>query len=397
MATKNMKRGKTDESSSSSVIAAEKMPVLPLGLFVPLERKKGVQSIAWEDYEFTVPKPIVEMKHIVHDFVPFEIEVPVKPPFRVLRFDLDVEKIKIEHSSNGLLLCQGQKKMIVQHRRAIAYKYYVYNPSINQFTTLPNPEYYLKSKHLGMTIAYDPSKSPHYKIIFVSSQGSDIRFGTSYMIEIYSSETQTCKPIFPFTLDEEYDIYFAGGVYWNNAVHWHHDSGFILYFKLDKEVLGHMYCPFHLLGVSHERYCGYMYESRGRLLVVEIPHPPDNVRYKIHELKKDYSGWIMKYRVDLEQVSRSFPEIISTTYRAADGSGFFHYTLLSLVLGEKDEDSFLVLQIPKKAIRFNIVSRTCHKLLDFTGEPRSIRSFDFDGIYVHKPNTFQFAESLCSV
>ncbi|XP_071736519.1 F-box protein At5g07610-like [Rutidosis leptorrhynchoides] len=318
------------------------------------------------------PQPIKESKQVVCDFVPFDIEAPVKPPFRVLKFDQDVEKIKIEDSSNGLLLCQSKSKSTLQNwpRPVISYKYYVYKPSINQLTTLPNPEYYDKSKHLGMTIAYDPSKSPHYKIVFT---------------------------VYPFTLDEQHDIYIGGGIYWNNAIHWYHNSGFILYFKLDEKVLDHIYCPFHLLGVSHELYCGYMYEFRGHLLVVEIPNPPDNVKFKIHELKKDYSGWNMKYRVDLEQVSRSFPEVVCTTIRAADDRAIIDCRLLSLVLGEKDEDSFLVLEIPGKAIRFNIVSRTSHKLLDFTGDPRSIRSIDFDGIYVHKLNVFQFADSLCSV
>ncbi|KAK9931549.1 hypothetical protein M0R45_018823 [Rubus argutus] len=64
----------------------------------------------------------------------------------------------------------------------------------------------------------DPSKSPHYKIIFVSEvSGSE----SSHLIkiDIYSSETESGDlPRRAFTLP--YDIGFYNAVYWNDAIYW---------------------------------------------------------------------------------------------------------------------------------------------------------------------------------
>nr|XP_043634255.1 F-box protein At5g07610-like [Erigeron canadensis]XP_043634256.1 F-box protein At5g07610-like [Erigeron canadensis] len=349
----------------------------PSGLFVPLLRKK--------------------IPHLECDFVPFDIENPGKAPFRTPNFDPDVKRIDIEHSSNGLLLCSSKTRDLT-NRYGFTHKYYMYNPTTNQSITLPKLENYDNSKRLGMTIAFDPSKSPHYKVVYVCGLGTDRRAGvTGYQIETYSSETRTCKVSYELALDEEIDIYFGAGVYWNNAIHWIHHTGFVLYFNLEKEVVDHVLTPGAHQRVDPESYTSYMYESCDHLLVAQIRNAL-NTEFNIFESKRDYSSWIVKYRVDIDGLRRPYPEIIFDH----NNPRTFCFTLLSIVLGEKDndDDSFLVLEIGdelKKAVRFNLSSKTSHKLLDFTAFPHSIRSIDFDGIYVHNPNTFQFTESLYNV
>ncbi|GKB16215.1 F-box protein-like protein isoform X1 [Tanacetum coccineum] len=73
-------------------------------------------------------------------------------------------------------------------------KSYVYNPSVNSSKLLPEPLISeLKSSEviLNMKMAFDPTKSPHYKLVHVQSIGED-----------------DDVPIFGY------------GLYWNDAIHW---------------------------------------------------------------------------------------------------------------------------------------------------------------------------------
>lgn len=74
-------------------------------------------------------------------------------------------------------------------------------------------------------------------------------------------------------------------------------------------------------------------------------------------MKRDYLGWFEKYHVDIEQVGGSFPEILNPQSRL-----IFEFAALSIMLGEKEDESFLVLEIPGKAVRLNLVSKIFHKL-----------------------------------
>lgn len=86
-----------------------------------------------------------------------------------------------------------------------------------------------------MTLAFDHSKSPHYRIIHVYGFYHDEAPEKGYQIEIYSSQTRTCPPLYAFSIrDEDINMCFHGGVYWNNAVHYlNQEKGFVLYFNLD--------------------------------------------------------------------------------------------------------------------------------------------------------------------
>ena len=69
--------------------------------------------------------------------------------------------------------------------------------------------------------------------------------------------------------------------------------------------------------------------------------------------------------------------------------------MLCIVLGEKEEDSFLVLEVRGKALRFNLATNTFHKFHDFPvsryrpfPEPISVFSVI--------PDVYLFVESLYS-
>ncbi|GJS91499.1 hypothetical protein Tco_0774135 [Tanacetum coccineum] len=90
----------------------------------------------------------------------------------------EADNVKILQSCNGLLLCGGSGLPVF---------YYVYNPSTNQYKKLPYPDcsldnspYYSSAR---LRIAFDPTKSLHYKLVDARRIFYDID------IQIYSSET----------------------------------------------------------------------------------------------------------------------------------------------------------------------------------------------------------------
>ncbi|KAK9292242.1 hypothetical protein L1049_020206 [Liquidambar formosana] len=74
--------------------------------------------------------------------------------------------------------------------------YYIYSPTTRQYTMLRKVGYGDPSIVFSVSIAFDPSKSPHYKVVYV--WGFDNGFYDPMMdmdkqIEIYSSETGLWK------------------------------------------------------------------------------------------------------------------------------------------------------------------------------------------------------------
>ncbi|XP_071707835.1 F-box protein At5g07610-like [Rutidosis leptorrhynchoides] len=323
-------------------------------------------------------------------FVPFDVNSPVKfPDFTTLirNIDPDADYIKLKHSCNGLMLCITEN---IRHSdyKAITDKHYVFNPTINQLTMVPGSGKF----DLGMSLAFDPLKSPYYKIIYVSSflRGDSSRDndGYHYQIHMYSSQTHTCKLSYKHRIARRNsNVDFKSAVYWNNAIHWIDRFGFIVYFDLDQEMIYEIKTPafacFDLKDIL--KYRSYIFESRVELLLVEI-YCPLITKFKIYELKRDYSEWLVKYHVDLEEFDGTlFPESMKTSLKA---NHFFEFDVLSLVLGV---ESFLVVETPTKILKLNLDSKTYHILRDYTS-PR-ITPSQVPCLY-QWPNVYQFAMSL---
>ncbi|XP_071709378.1 F-box protein At5g07610-like [Rutidosis leptorrhynchoides] len=282
-----------------------------------------------------------------------------KAPYVTLNFDPTDYGTVIVHSCNGIMLVSQNLTNPFGVNR------YVYNPTINQFIVLPKHEPFNSKFHCAITLAFDPSKSPYYKIVSICGFGPNY-----YRIGIYSSQTCTWKASCNF--NSNIDRFY--GVYWNNAVHWLDKTGLFLYFNLDEEIVREMHTSFCSLGTEH------MFESRDHLLLVEADIPSKVV--KIHELKRDYSGWFVKYHIELDQLGRSFPKLAEYKFR-----------VLSIVLDEKEEDeSFFVLAIGRVAIRFNLVANTFYQLYYFNA------SYNYGEMFINRfPDTQQFIPSLYKV
>ncbi|KAI3471028.1 hypothetical protein Pfo_027691 [Paulownia fortunei] len=274
-----------------------------------------------------------------------------------LNFTKDPSGISILHSCDGLLLCSNFRADD-QNRR-----YYVCNPTTNKFSTLPKLDGGggIWTRILGMSLAFDPAKSPHYKVVCVRGLGIDL------------GEYQS-------------QVDFENGVYWNGSIHWiRKRNKHSLYFNPDDHQMPPQIMPMPPFPDSLDWRSNYYYfgESCDRLHYIEISRP--QIQFNVYEMKRDYSEWFVKYQVDLSPVVACFDQL--------DSYYFWHYyvfSIFTLVRGEKEEDSFLVLQIPGKAVQYNLVCTTFETLYEFK-EGMAIGPSGF------RYAKFQYIESLCCV
>ncbi|KAL2248562.1 F-box protein At5g07610-like [Sesamum indicum] len=317
------------------------------------------------------------------EYVPFSLGVPPTAPFRQLNITEECSGFRILQSCNGLLLCCSSS-----WGRYYSKRYYVYNPTTKRFSALPKLDgaSWGSTGVRGMSLAFDPAKSPHYKVVCV--RGFDVDSEEyHYQFEVYSSEKgpwRKCGE--PFTADVD----FENGVYWNGAVHWiSNGAGDSFYFNTDSEVLEKMPMPPIPDGWDW-RSNYYFGESCDHLHYIEIYAP--QIQFNVYEMKRDYSAWFVKYQVDLSPVVAANPGMIRDNFEPTDWH-YYAFSVFVLVRGEQEEDSFLVLQIPGKAIRYNIVCKTFEIVHEFEGA----EEVDDDSLTFPRVNGFQYIESLCCV
>ncbi|TXG70584.1 hypothetical protein EZV62_005519 [Acer yangbiense] len=314
--------------------------------------------------------------HREYEFVPLT-DKPTSPPFKTLTFVNHPSGLEILQSCHGLLFCSSFNK------RDFGRDYYIYNPTTKQFRTLPLPpgcqDLTIVS---GMTLAYDPHKSPHYKVVCVRESDSwqdylgiysqlghlnpskydhhCVRMGyySRHQIEVYSSETRSWK-LFGRPCIVHYGMDFRKGVFWNGAVHWVNYFSPSLYFKVDDEKLRKMPMPAtpNPDDWKSGRRFMHLVESREHLHLFEIYR---TTKFDVYELKTDYSGWFVKYQVDLDSITVAFPEMISTHLHPSD------FAILDIIREADDEESYMVLHIPGKLIRYNLNDKTFNMIYGFS-------------------------------
>lgn len=230
-------------------------------------------------------------------------------------------------------------------------KHYIYNPTTKQFTTLPPPLHGRDdSQVLGVSLAFDPSESPVYKVVACIRNCDD-----QYQILIYSSETGPWRASgAPFTAANSVD--FQSGVYWNGGMHWVSRIEASLYFDLSEEAVREM--PMPLTSYDYEErgiWIRYFGESGGHLHLVHFDFD-SMTQFDVLEMARDHSAWFVKFRVDLSEVARTYPETLN--YNDEYDFYMFSFSIPCLVRREKDEDSFLVLHINGQVIRYNFMSKS---------------------------------------
>lgn len=362
---------------------------------------KSPQGLFLQRIRSTCTTNTTNSRSLECDFVPFDIVNYVKPPFKTLKFDVNENEnenvgnldIIVLHSCNGVMLCYSMNEYLCNVTKLMVYNpvYYVYNPTINQVVTLPKLEGcdWVQRRPRGMTLVFDPLKSSYYKVVCVRGY---MWTELLYNIDIYSSESKSWKMCGkPFGI--EIDTEFMCGVYWNDAVHWIDKKGFVLYLKINEECLDRIPIPVTRAGWNVKRHCYPLVESRDCLLFIDVPSL--SIEFDVYEMNRDYSGWLVKYHVDLNQVMKKYPETSLMSYFGPGQSFVIH----CLVLGEKEENSFLVLEVCGKAIRYNIALKTCEELCDLDVSHSFRMSVADDGFSKvgRWPGAFLFFESLIYV
>ncbi|OMO52198.1 hypothetical protein COLO4_37361 [Corchorus olitorius] len=293
---------------------------------------------------------------------------------------------EIVQSCHGLLiLCHNDDS-----------SYYIYNPTTKQKVSLPPNLDTRNSESNYLNLAFDPTKSPHYKVVCVRRVADgDLKFSDTWdskyvkrQIEIYSSQTRSWR-LSGNAFTAHSNTIFREGVFCNGAIHWiNYGDHSILYFNIDDEKLGQLPLPKlppNIRSGYGTKYMTYLMECRGHLHHIGTCLPPTEL--KVQEMESDYSGWIVKYHVDLNPLIVAFPE---TQQR--------YLSLLFVVREANDEDSYMVLQIPGKAIRLNLKDGHFNKICvlePVVNDEEGIVFSLYTSLKIFSPH--QFIQTLSSV
>ncbi|XP_050373645.1 F-box protein At5g07610-like [Argentina anserina] len=338
--------------------------------------------------------------------VHLQLQQPGRNPFKALHDSApDASIFRILQSCNGLFLCHIPYAFS-KHRKL--HPVFVVNPTTNRFRALSPPgvtvsETILRNGFVRYGLAFDPSRSPHYKVVCINSY----RDGR-HEIEIYSSETggwkkkQLNAPFFPKPMEfdsrsREGAVYCDGAVHWirsraNAGLSWgsirtgdgpwsRDECDVLHYFNFGEERLGvaPVAPPVPLVvknialqeggtfggdGIFPTEWptlaSRYLGECGGRLCLIET-YKHCMTEFDVMEMESDYSGWLVKYNVDLN------PLVAAALRRRIP----IAFVILGLV--QEDQTYFevegtstdLLLHLPGKVISYNLVTKTfktCVKL-----------------------------------
>ncbi|GJZ70237.1 hypothetical protein Tco_0633787 [Tanacetum coccineum] len=95
----------------------------------------------------------------------------------------------------------------------------------------------------------------------------------------------------------------------------------------------------------------YFGESRGHLHLVETVDSQSHLHLNVYEMSSDDSEWFIKYQVELNELPIAYPNIIFS-------HRYYLFEVLDVVRGEEEDDTFIVVKIAIKIIRFNIFDKT---------------------------------------
>ncbi|CAN6973877.1 unnamed protein product [Brassica oleracea var. botrytis] len=220
------------------------------------------------------------------------------------------------------------------------------------------------SDHVALSLAFDPSESPHYKVFCL---GKTSNSSVLCHLEVYSS----------------------------NEVHWFGpNSRDCLSFDVKREAIKTLPLP----SLDHQDdedppddvgTLRFMDESRGNLYFIEV-NDQSSSDLSVYEMERNGSSWSLKYHVDLEPVAAAFPEMIITEYYTY--RWIYAFTVIGFVKEEIDAEPYIVLHIPNKAVKYNFINKTFKKLCSF--EPS--QDDGVDNFYGSR-RSFKFIESLANV
>nr|GEX90062.1 hypothetical protein [Tanacetum cinerariifolium] len=209
------------------------------------------------------------------------------------------------------------------------------NPSTNQYKKLPYPDLSLDNSpyytSAGLRIAFDPTKSPHYKLV------DDGRIFCDNDIQIYSLETgkwSLCNDHFNYSSFDHID----SAIYWNDGLHWLETKNRqLMHYNLNINDHDHPIIttiPIPQRGMTFLKSYGYMDPMK---ILIQMSH-------LLHLQEK-----LFEWRGSLFLV-------------CLDDFGSREFTIYEMMIGE--QDSFFVIKLSGKVVQFNLISKTLHEIYD---------------------------------
>ncbi|KAB2053719.1 hypothetical protein ES319_A12G206900v1, partial [Gossypium barbadense] len=291
---------------------------------------------------------------------------PVREPsVQSFTFVDDPAGIRILQSCNGLLLCCSNNRLGEYNRN-----YYIYNPTTHQYTTLPKPDNRTQSPNtiFGVILAFDPLKSVHYRVIFVRSSETSPHL---YQLEMYSSETHQWS----FSSEISKVNNFSQGVYCCGGIHWRNNSGSFLRFDVHQERFQEIPMPKIPDDWDQQTKCRYFGEW-------------STSQFNVYEMKNNFSGWFVKYQVDLNALISANPKMTQSNCHALEHWDYYAFRVLAIVVGEGSgqgsSSPFMVLHVPGKVITYSFKDKTSTLLHDFAPDCTDIEgctTFEYDYAY----------------
>ncbi|GJV04094.1 hypothetical protein Tco_1337663 [Tanacetum coccineum] len=179
----------------------------------------------------------------------------------------------------------------------------------------------------GLRMAFDPTQSLHYKLVDSGRTSCDID------IQIYSLE------IGNWSMFKDHFNYFSfdhfdSAIYWNDALHWlETENRKLTHYILDIEDHEH---PI-ITTIQIPQWGMNFLQSYGYI------DPIDDIgssEFTIYEMMKGCSIWSVRYRVDTDDFMTPLHEGLS-----------IRSTVWRIVLGEREEDSLSVINLPGKVVQ----------------------------------------------
>ncbi|GKF42237.1 hypothetical protein Tco_0125579 [Tanacetum coccineum] len=126
-----------------------------------------------------------------------------------------------------------------------------------------------------------------------------------------------------------------------------------------------------------------LFESLGCLLLVSR-HDIDSKEFIVYEMVKGCPVWTVGYIVITDEFMTPLPDRWS-----------IWSTLWSIGLGDREEDSFLVINISRKVVKYNIISKTISQVFDIGSNEMDVEYELFQAYKVaHYP--YEFIPSFSS-
>ncbi|XVF42683.1 hypothetical protein PTKIN_Ptkin01aG0384400 [Pterospermum kingtungense] len=291
--------------------------------------------------------------------------------------------VRIVQSCNGLLLCRSCDKSFILN-------YFICNPTTKKFRVVSFPE--VEGFVYSVNLAFDPLKSADYKIISIRRL---VWVSPRFQVDIYSSKTDswTVKAL-NFSRDE--NTWLNNGVFCNGTIHFENGGKSLLCLDVENMCLKEMSLPNQMMEAPVGSFSDsnmFLGESWGHLHLTVTYISSHCLQFNIFEMAADYSGWFMKYRVNLETLIKASPVINLYPDLEEEACNQVSSACVIRSDSDKDEASKVVAFVNGKAISYDLKHGTLTWLCDLDPCP----DLDDDRSDYEAFNVYQYFETLSCV